>query len=906
MLRLRTLGGVGLLDGERPLEGAVTQRRRLAVLAVLAVAGRSGTSRDRLLALLWPASDEERARHSLRQWLFLLRRDLHVEDLVLGTTELRLNPERIGSDVEDFEGAVAAGDHERAVALYQGPFLDDFHLPDTVEFAHWVDGQRARLAALFARALERAAEERMAAGSPAGAVDAWRRLAAQDPCDSRIALQLMEALDRAGDRAGAIAHARIHERLVREEMEADPDPAVHALAERLRTAPPAAAPSVASDATPAPTTVDTIMESTAEPTADRTPPSMASASVPGTTASPSTPPPGEPVANATVPVPSGSARRTVRPRLRALATGATLGVVALVLVAGRELIPAEIRANTLTLLTRAPATIEARRVVVAPLENHTGDPALDALGEMAADWIAQALMRTGDFEVVDPRTSLVNRRVVERIPSLLRSSDRAVALAEESGARTVITGRYYRDADSLRVHVRIMDVPSGTISRLTDPVSGTAAASGRLVETLGQRVAALAVSARDTSAAGLGISVTSPPSLEAYREASRAWDAYFRADLPRFFAHAQRAIAIDSSYMAPVAMQAHVRSEMRDWPRVDSLARRLDAARARLSPLELAALELTEAQLRGDLEGQYRAAAAVALAAPASPEMRTYLAHMAVRANRPRAALLALEAVDPQRGAMLVIPWYWNWKTAALHALGDHATELAEARRGLRQFPGHPLVVLNTGRALAATGDVAALRRLARELPSSSSDERKRRHKLLLDWSRELRAHGHDDEAQQLLAVLLAEQAPPAAADTADWQTRAGALALAGRWADVERVARRALELAPDDLGAVGRIGVAAAASGDRATAERVSERLARLEAPYLFGRHTLWRARIAAAVGRPDDAVALLHVAFAQGHPRFFDPAGGAFEEPEYHIDPALRPVARHAGFQRLLAARD
>src|SRR3954468_16857550 len=156
MLRLRTFGGVALREDDRLLDGPATQRRRLALLAMLAVAGDAGVSRDKLIAQLWPESDTERARHSLRQWIFLLRRDLGAnEEVLLGSTDLRLNPQLFTSDVADFERALNAGDDEGAVALYDGPFLDGFHLSDAGEFERWMESQRSRFALRFAEAMER-------------------------------------------------------------------------------------------------------------------------------------------------------------------------------------------------------------------------------------------------------------------------------------------------------------------------------------------------------------------------------------------------------------------------------------------------------------------------------------------------------------------------------------------------------------------------------------------------------------------------------------------------------------------------------------------------------------------------------------------------------------------------------
>jgi DNA-binding SARP family transcriptional activator len=143
MLTLRTLGGVSLSDESGPLAGAMIQPRRLALLAVLATAGTRGVSRDKVAALLWPESGAERARHALAQWLFLTRRDLG-EDTVTGAGELRLNAGRVASDVAEFDEAVDRKAHERAAALYAGPFLDGFFLSNAPEFEHWVDAERAK------------------------------------------------------------------------------------------------------------------------------------------------------------------------------------------------------------------------------------------------------------------------------------------------------------------------------------------------------------------------------------------------------------------------------------------------------------------------------------------------------------------------------------------------------------------------------------------------------------------------------------------------------------------------------------------------------------------------------------------------------------------------------------------
>ncbi|HJR51078.1 MAG TPA: hypothetical protein VJ794_08235, partial [Gemmatimonadales bacterium] len=121
MKRIQTLGGLAVFDGPRPVGGNAQQPRRLAVLAVLARAGDRGVNRDRLAGLLWGEVEEERARRSLSQALYALRQDLGSEEAILGTRDLRLNPELIEVDLDAFETARVSGAFEQAARLYAGP-----------------------------------------------------------------------------------------------------------------------------------------------------------------------------------------------------------------------------------------------------------------------------------------------------------------------------------------------------------------------------------------------------------------------------------------------------------------------------------------------------------------------------------------------------------------------------------------------------------------------------------------------------------------------------------------------------------------------------------------------------------------------------------------------------------------
>jgi len=238
MVILRLLGGASLESGENPITGRSAQRRRIALLALLASA-RRGLSRDRLIGYLWAESDDEKARRLLSESLYVLRKELGDDAILAAGDELRLNPAIVRCDVVEFDDAVSRGDHAGAAAIYAGAFLDGFYVNDAPELERWIEGERVRLARDFGRILERLAESATADGRHDDAVANWRRLCEQDPFSGRFAAGLMLALETAGHRAAALQHARTHATLLREELDADPDPEVVALAERLREAPEA-------------------------------------------------------------------------------------------------------------------------------------------------------------------------------------------------------------------------------------------------------------------------------------------------------------------------------------------------------------------------------------------------------------------------------------------------------------------------------------------------------------------------------------------------------------------------------------------------------------------------------------------------------------------------------------------
>jgi len=231
MFRLGTFGGLVLLDAAG--NAVVPQRRRLALLTLLAVAGERGITRDKLLGYLWAESASENARHALEQLLYSMRRQV-PEVLFQGTDPLRLNPRVVQADVVEFERALAEGDPGRAAAVYRGPFLDGFYLSGAPDFERWVEQERARLSAEHGRALRSLAADARALGRKTAEIDLWRRIASADPLGERAAAGLVRALADAGDWTGALREAREYDSRVRLEVPGAGIADLAGLVERLR------------------------------------------------------------------------------------------------------------------------------------------------------------------------------------------------------------------------------------------------------------------------------------------------------------------------------------------------------------------------------------------------------------------------------------------------------------------------------------------------------------------------------------------------------------------------------------------------------------------------------------------------------------------------------------------------
>jgi len=519
VFRLHTLGGAFLAraSGEA-LGGAAAQRRTVALLALLAAAGDAGLSRDKIVGVLWPDTDTERARHSLTQALYAARRALQAEDLFLVGADIRLNRDRLTSDVGDFDALIAAGELERAVSLYRGPFLDGFFVSGASEFERWSSAQRERLEGALADALRRLAARAQESHDYRAEAEWRRRLAGLLPLDSGVAMQLMTALANAGDRAGAVQHAQVHAALLREEMDLDPDPAVEALASKLKD-PGAAVPIAA----PAPV-VERLMQ-----------PRIATSA-------------GPPRASVGV--------WTRAPRRHRWLGASLLAAVAIGLVGAGVLIE-RARRPSVVLRDLAPR----QRVVVAPFRvvgaaaglDYLRDGIVELLSTRLADDTAARSVDAGGVLTAWHATGLADAATVPR--------DTVVDLAKRLGAERVVIGSVVGSAMRLAITAAVYAVPSGA-ARGEATVSGPVDSLTTLIDRLAARL--LVADAGEDER----LATYTSESLPALRAFLSGQAAFRRNDFESALRQYDLALRRDSSFALAALYRALAADALNDEPQL--------------------------------------------------------------------------------------------------------------------------------------------------------------------------------------------------------------------------------------------------------------------------------------------------------------------------------------------------
>ncbi len=504
-----------------------------------------------------------------------------------------------------------------------------------------------------------------------------------------------------------------------------------------------------------------------------------------------------------------------------------------------------------------PPTSPAKRVAIVPFENQTGDPTLDPLGRMVADWTTQSLLQSGLAEVVSP----------ERL-SQIEEGRSPSSIARAMGASTIVTGTYYKTGETIQFQAKVLSSDERVLQAI-GPVSSQASNIMEGVGAVRQAVLGALAPLLNEKLREWWYQGAKPPSYEAYQQYMQGMELFeTRRDWNGSLEYFKRAYAADTSFVMALINQSIAYSNLLEYARADSLVRILDERRTQLAPIEKLMLDEIRSWLSGDHLSALDAARRLARMAPGS--MWAYQwGSEALATNQPEECLEALGTLDPEG---MWLP-YWGVLTWAYHSLGEYEKELEAAKRARELFPTE-LGALNMEiRALIGPGRIDDAKRLVEEsltFPKQASATPGGTMRLAAE---ELRAHGHEEVAMAVLdqAIQWYKSRPAEEMTFRRRGTYAVTLYCARRWDEAksafEDYAREAPKEPLYERAFREYRGLIAARQGDRDEALQISDWLKNVKQPYLLGDNTVTRASIAAILGDKDQAITLLKQSFLEGH---------------------------------------
>ncbi|HEY8485189.1 MAG TPA: AAA family ATPase [Longimicrobiales bacterium] len=234
MIEIRTLGELSVLrDGERV---RLASSKECALLVYLVLHEGRVFRREQLAALLWPEAVPSRARHSLSQALYGLRRRLPGLPFCVEGEEIRVPIGAIRCDAVTFRAAVNDGRLEEALELYQGAFLEGFWVNGAGPFEEWQERVRDELRHMAERAVRSLLLRADAGGEWHEVERLATRLLQLDPFQEEAHRLRIRAIAAAGDRPRALREYQRVRALLLEDLGREPEAETIALAEQIRHA----------------------------------------------------------------------------------------------------------------------------------------------------------------------------------------------------------------------------------------------------------------------------------------------------------------------------------------------------------------------------------------------------------------------------------------------------------------------------------------------------------------------------------------------------------------------------------------------------------------------------------------------------------------------------------------------
>ena len=680
-LRLITLGRLALVSGSGDDESLSRRRRQLAVLAVLALNARP-VSREQLVAMFWGDEPEDRARHSLSNALSSIRRLLGPTAIATRQTDVALSTDaQLGVDALEFKAACEASDHERAVELYAGPFLDGVSVPDSSRFDAWVARERARLERQFLQACE----ARCTALSRAGRWDECAALATRWldtlPPSRAAAMMMLSSLAAPGTREALHTALNAYDVLVRRlelDYESPPDPRVTLLAagfrEQMLRAPDIAVPEV-NDASPAPPAAVTSSHSSDLATRTKASPTA--------------------MAHTNVAAHSSRSRGPNRRHSRTVRLGGAVIAAAVLAAVGYR---------TMSARESGAASRMRPLIAVTNVVNVRHDTSIAWLEDGLEQMIAADLSNSNAIDVVPPsRVHDVLVRAGYRSGTAI-STDQAADVARRVNATLAVSAELSHGGGGYVVGIDVFNAADGKLLRMstvtgTDILGVADAAAARVLDVVNS-------AARSPHFADIE---TSSP--EAYKHFVRGMQASAAGQFPNDERELDAALALDPGFVSAITARRDIAIRHGEL----AIAAQMDSAFARhanrASAWDRAMDEASRAFHGGEIARAEALARNIVARYPGDPRGYVFLSDVLMEhghwlsADTVLQAELALDSLAVAAGPGPCAPCFaYHGMTDARQEVGDFAGAERAARAWVALQPELPDAWVTLANTLAMSG----------------------------------------------------------------------------------------------------------------------------------------------------------------------------------------------------------
>ncbi|HJV37640.1 MAG TPA: protein kinase [Geothrix sp.] len=492
--------------------------------------------------------------------------------------------------------------------------------------------------------------------------------------------------------------------------------------------------------------------------------------------------------------------------------------------------------------------------LVLPLENRTGDPSLDDLGQQAADLVRQDLEKVGSLKLaVNPGGRDLHR------------------LAAATRARLVATGSYARRGRDLVFQARLEDPWAGTTIYSLGPWQAPPEDPTAALKELRQYLAgALVISLCDTGGARFG--TWRAPRLDTWLQSRDCYER-FNADPEGTIAALRKILESDpDGFDAIYVLLAYI-----------ATPKRAEEARALLDAIEPRSPFYTSAE-RGFLrffrartenrpaEG-VKALLDVRAVCGDFESLHYNLGNLYLAMHHDGSALREFRPI--MDSSVFWEGWFAGWIALPmgrlLHQRGEYEEELRLARKGMAVVPDNTLFRVREVAALAAMGRMAEVEQAvqAGSLVKPSRGLAAPPRALEAIAAAELHAHGEEAESQRWASRFLDRHSPSADPPTEPWLwgDTIHMLRILGRQKEALALVDARLAKDPDNPDPLSDRGMLLAELGAATEARAVEAQLAALPSkPGSMPGHPFECACVLAALGEKERMVERLRQAVAGG----------------------------------------